>query len=160
MMPAVKYMEQYDRMRRWYEKLRSLAQGRPHDMPSDNYLDEVYAFFLNCHHLKDWIKHDPSVDGSVQQRVEPHIGSSRPLRLCADLCNSLKHLRLTKTPRSGENPQFGRKRFGLALGSGPAVISLQYYEVETGTGPIDALDLASQCVAAWDDFLVANRLKH
>jgi len=155
---SAKYREQYDRMRRWYDRFAALAQGRPHNMPSDNYLDEIYAFFLNCHHLKDWIKRDPSVDASVQRQVEVHIDSSRPLRLCADLCNSLKHLRLTKKPRSGENPQFGSKHFGLALGSGPAAISLQYYELETNAGPMDVLALATQCLAAWDAFLVANGL--
>lgn len=154
-----KYREQYDRMRRWYDRFSAIAQGRPHNMASDNYLDEIYGFFLNCHHLKDWIKHDPGVDECARRSVEPHINSSRALRLCADLCNSLKHLHLTKPPRSGENPRFGQKNFGLALGSGPATISLRY-EVEADAGPIDAFTLATQCVAAWDAFLDTNGLKH
>src|SRR5262245_60194522 len=86
------YREQYDRMKRWYDRFVALDQGRPHDVPSDNYLDEIYAFFMNCYHLKDWIIHDITAlpDEKV---VETYINSSHPLKLCADICNSLKHLR-------------------------------------------------------------------
>src|SRR3990170_1608469 len=104
------YREQYDRMKRWYGRFVALDQGRPHDVPSDNYLDEIYAFFMNCYHLKDWIKDDGTVPPAAQQAVEPYINSSRPLKLCADICNSLKHLRLISN-RSGESPAFGKKHF-------------------------------------------------
>jgi hypothetical protein len=153
---AALYREQYDRMKRWYDRFVALDQGRSHDVPSDNYLDEIYAFFMNCYHLKDWIKHDGTVAPTVQQAVEPHINSSRPLKLCADICNSLKHLSLTSS-RSGENPAFGKKQFGLALGTGPTTINLKY-EIDTATGPIDAFQLATECVDAWDTFLAANGL--
>jgi hypothetical protein len=151
------YREQYDRIRRWYDRFVALNQGRPHDVPSDNYLDEIYAFFMNCYHLKDWIKHDGTVAASVRRAVEPHISSNRPLRLCADICNSLKHLQLTSS-RSGESPAFGKKQFGLDLGTRPTTINLRY-EVDTNTGPIDAFQLASECIDAWDTFLTANGLK-
>jgi hypothetical protein len=154
---AAAYREQYDRMRRWYSRFVAFDQGRPHDAPSDNYLDEVYAFFMNCYHLKDWIKHDSMVAATIRQAVEPHIDSNRPLRLCADICNSLKHLRLTSS-RSSESPSFGKKQFGLALGTTPTTIKLKY-EVDTTVGPIDAFQLATDCVDAWDTFLIANGLK-
>ena len=153
----VSYREQYDRIRRWYDRFVALDQGRPHDVASDNYLDEIYAFFMNCYHLKDWIKHDSTVAASVQQSVEAHINSNRALRLCADICNSLKHFRLTSS-RSGESPAFGNKQFGLALGHGPPTIKLAY-EVDTTSGPIDAFQLATECVDAWDTFLAANGMK-
>jgi len=47
------YREQYDRMQRWYDKFAALNGGRQHDMPSENYVDDIYAFFLNAYHLKD-----------------------------------------------------------------------------------------------------------
>ena len=154
---AALYCEQYNRMKRWYDRFVSLDQGRSHDMPSDNYLDEIYTFFMNCYHLKEWIKHDGMVAPIVQQAVEPYINSSRPLKLCADICNSLKHLSLTSS-RSGENPAFGKKQFGLALGAGPTTIKLKY-EIDTTVGAIDAFQVATECVSAWDSFLIANGLK-
>ncbi|MDP2949924.1 MAG: hypothetical protein Q8P22_10350 [Chloroflexota bacterium] len=150
------YREQYDRMKRWYDRFVALDQGRPHDVPSDNYLDEIYAFFMNCYHLKDWIKHDGTVVPTAQRAVEPYINSSRPLKLCADICNSLKHLCLTSS-RSGESPAFGKKHFGLAVGTAPTTINLKY-KVNTTAGPIDAFQLATECRDAWDTFLTTNGL--
>lgn len=154
---AAAYNEQYDRMRRWYNRFAILDRGRLHDVPSDNYLDEIYAFFMNCYHLKDWIMNDSAVAATIQQAVESYINSSRPLRLCADICNSIKHLNL-RSDRSGESPIFGRKQFDLVLGTAPATISINY-EINTTTGPIDAFILATECVEAWDTFLAAHGLK-
>ena len=154
---ATQYREQYDRVRRWHARFEQLDKGRPHDAVSDNYVDEIYAFFLNCYHLKDWIKHDSSVPTVVQGQVEGYINSNRALQLCADISNSLKHLAPLRTPRSAEHPTFGKKGYALALGGGPAVISLKY-EVATVSGVIDAFTLATDCVAAWDAFLRNSNL--
>jgi hypothetical protein len=151
------YREQYDRMKRWYDRFVVIDQGRPHDVPTDNYLDEVCAFFMNCYHLKDWIKHDGTVAENVRRSVELHIDSSRPLKLCADICNSLKHLRL-RPGRSGESPDFGKKQIGLALGAGPPAVDFKY-EIDTATGPIDAFQLATDCVRAWEVFMTTNGLR-
>jgi hypothetical protein len=151
------YQDQYDRMKRWYAIFAALDQGRLHDVTAENYVDEIYAFFMNCYHFKDWIKHDSAVGVSVQQSVEGHINLNRPLKLCADICNSLKHLTLT-SQRSQEGPTFGKKEYGLTLGGGPPTINLKY-QIDTATGPIDAFQLATECVDAWDTFLSANGLK-
>ncbi len=49
------YQEQYDRMKRGSSRFAALDQGRSHDVASDNYVDDIYASFMNCYHLKDWI---------------------------------------------------------------------------------------------------------
>ena len=152
------YREQYERMIRWYERFKDINHGRQHTVASENYVDEIYAFFLNCYHLKDWIRNDPNVPQAVQQIVEKHINANRPLRLCADICNSLKHLRLDRHPRSGENPVFGSKSIKVGLGPGiPTSIALEY-DVDTDSGRVDAFSLATECVAAWDAFLSGNGL--
>ena len=152
------YREQNDRMRRWYARFEVIDKGREHDAPSDNYVDEIYAFFLNCYHLKDWIKHDPAVPATVQLAVEGYVSGNRSLRVCADICNSLKHLRLTRPEKSGESPTFGAKHFAVSLGPGlPTTISLKY-EVDTAGGPEDAFLIATENVAAWDGFLGAHCL--
>ena len=151
-----RYREQYDRMRRWYEKFRCLDQGRNHEIASDNYVDDIYAFFQNAYHLKDWLRNDPSVADSAKFRVETHINMNKPLCLCADICNSLKHLTL-KQSRSDENPTFGRKAFSLSIGSGPTTLGLKH-QIDTDSGPLDAFELATACVKAWDDFFVSHSL--
>jgi hypothetical protein len=152
-----KFVEQHERMKRSYLRFSALDQGRPHDMPSEHYVDEVYSFFQNCYHLKDWIKNDPTVPQIARLAVEPYINSTRSLRLCADICNSAKHLTLG-SPRSGENPTFGTKKFALNLGAGPATISLKY-QVDTDSGPMDAFQLGTECVEAWETFLSSHGLK-
>ena len=150
------YREQYERLRRWYAKLAKLHGGREHDVASDNYVDEIYAFFMNCYHLKDWIRKDAAVPAAVRDAVEDYIDANRALRLCADICNSLKHVTLTK-PRSGESPSFGRKRYRFALGSGAPRIGLTY-EIDASGGKTDAFTLAGECIAAWDAFLALHGL--
>jgi hypothetical protein len=157
LMLAATYPEQYDRMVRWHSRFSALDRGQPHNVASDNYVDEVYAFFQNCYHLKDWIKNDDAVSTSAKQAVEPYINGSRSLKLCADICNSLKHLKLTK-PRSGENPTFGGKNYSLAIGGSPSPSISLKFEVNTDTGTLDAFTLATECVDAWKTFLSTHGL--
>jgi hypothetical protein len=149
--------EQYDRMKRWYDRFAAIAQGRDHDVPSDNYVDEIYAFFMNCYHLKDWLKSDTSLSAAVRNAVEAHVSAQRPLCLCADICNALKHVALTTT-RSGENPRFGRKQYAVHLGPGVRTSIALKYDIVTDTGSEDAFELAKQSLDAWHQFLSAHGL--
>lgn len=143
------YLEQLDRVRRWYNRFKNINDGIVHNQPSEYYQDEVYAFFLNCYHLKDWIKND-SAAASVAVRVEQYINNTAELSLCADICNGLKHLKLRKN-KSGESPKFGSRKFELNIGPGSTTIAVKY-SVDTSSGPIDAFDLATRCMEAWEKF--------
>src|SRR5688572_24355440 len=67
------YFEQYRRMMRSYERFATIDRGRVYDALSENYDDEVFAFFLNCYHLKDWIKNDEKAGTAAQNDVETFI---------------------------------------------------------------------------------------
>jgi hypothetical protein len=55
------WKEQWERVLRWYSRFEQINRGQ-HDAPStDFYQDDVYAFFQNSYHLKDWLKNDASV---------------------------------------------------------------------------------------------------
>ena len=58
-----KYQEQLERVRRYYGRFKKLNGGMEHIAPSDMYIDDIYSFFLNCYHLKDWLKNDPEYIG-------------------------------------------------------------------------------------------------
>ena len=105
------FRQQFDRVTRWYDRFAQIDSGKVHNMATDSYEDEVYSFFLNCYHLKDWIINDPSVS-VAQTTVESFINCSQELSLCADICNGLKHLVL-KRSRSGKSPKFGKRDFHL-----------------------------------------------
>jgi len=144
------YQEQFKRVKRWYKRFEEINNGLIHDKPSEFYGDDIYAFFMNCYHLKDWIKEDPSA-ASVANKVENYINNNPELSLCADICNGLKHFHFTGY-RSGENPEFGKTKAELNFGSGPTTIALKY-EIKTKSGSIDAFDLATKCIKAWEVFI-------
>lgn len=147
-----KYLEQFERVKRWYNRFAEINKERPHERSSDYYQDEVHAFFLNCYHLKDWIKNDSSVEASARSKVEEFINESGELSLCADICNANKHLKLT-SHRSKEHPRFGVRKFKVALPE--KTISVEY-TIDTDSGPRDALEPATECVQAWEDFIKSN----
>ncbi len=137
-------------MMRSYERFASVDRGQVYDPSSENYNDEVFAFFLNCYHLKDWIKNNEGAGLIAQTDVESFINSSYPLKLCADICNSHKHLRL-KAPRSHEYPRLAKARYSVHGGT-PSTITVKY-EIETSSGPMDAFTLATQCISEWQSFI-------
>src|SRR5688500_903473 len=128
------FQEQWERAVRWYERFRELNHGREHTMPSDNYQDEIYAFFQNCYHLKDWIKNDAAAPARMKQAVEGHISGSPALSLCADLCNASKHFTLNSAPRSGTVPTAGPRQFGLQLGGGANTLTMRV-QIQSGGVP-------------------------
>jgi hypothetical protein len=137
-------------VKRWYKRFKEINDGLIHDKPSEFYEDEIYAFFMNCYHLKDWIRKDPAA-ASVTNQVENYINNNTELSLCADICNGLKHFHFDGD-RSGENPEFGKKKAKLDIGSGLTTIAVKY-EINTSSGSIDAFDLATKCMNAWEDFI-------
>ena len=155
MSKLTRYQEQFKRLNRWYECFKKINNGKIHNKPSDFYQDEVYAFFMNCHHLKDWIKNDPAA-ASVADKVENYINNNPELSLCADICNGLKHLHLI-SDRSGERPKFGPRKYKVGLGIGSTTIAVKY-TINTSSGPIDAFEIATKCINAWEKFYSINNL--
>lgn len=145
-------------MKRWYDRFAAIDRGRPHNLQSDNYIDEIYAFFLNCYHLKDWLRNDNAAPTSARKAVEDYVKTSPPLQICADICNSLKHLKRARDPKSKENPSFGGKKFSLELGWEQSPIISIKYDVQLNSGSKDAFKLATECVSHWDTFLTTHTL--
>ena len=153
-----KHQEQFERMKRWYERIKKIDQGMPHNLsfvnlPSSYFYDEVYAFFLNCYHLRDWIQNDDTVKPLEKEKLKPFIKQNECMRLCADICIGIKHLKRTKSDYSGKDPKFGGREFPLSLEGGPEPIIKVKFSIETKTGTIDAFKLASECVRKWGEFI-------
>ena len=51
-----RYREQLARTRRYYERFKKLNDGKAQEPSSEANMDDIYAFFQNCYHLKDWLK--------------------------------------------------------------------------------------------------------
>ena len=159
MSPLDRHQEQFKRVQRWYERFKSINNGIIHNKASEFYEDEMYAFFMNCYHLKDWIINDPATV-LVANKVEKYINNNLDLKLCADLCNSLKHLcsgKNIRPTRSKEDPNIGKKSGKLNIGAGPIIFEMKII-INTLSGPRDAFDIATKCMEAWDKFYSDNKL--
>ena len=148
-----KYKEQYERVLRWYQRFKNYNKGILHDKDSNYYLDEIYAFFINCYHLKDWVKNDNTNTIDVGD-IESFINNSR--NICADLCNGLKHLELTRF-RVDRDTKFGKKNYQVGLGTQPTTIAVKI-EIIADNNNYDAFDLASDCIKDWEKYLKLKNL--
>jgi len=144
--------EQWERVRRYYTRFQDVNSGRHHDMVSDFYVDDILAFFQNCHHLKDWIKNDKSAPASLRADVEDYVDKHICLRICADLCNGLKHLAPNRNLKSGAQPELKGRTFGLRVGALPNSISVKQ-SIEHNGQVLDAFELAMECMSAWELFI-------
>jgi hypothetical protein len=154
MTEAAQWQQQWQRVGRWFERFANTAGGREHDRHSDHYHDEIYAFFLNCFHLKDWLQNDPA-SASAASDVERFVNGSVALSICADLANGSKHLVLDR-PRVGTGAKFGARLFKLNLGGVPRISA--EYAVEANGKKYDAFKLAKECIAEWTGYLQSKGL--
>ena len=90
-----KYLEQFERVKRFLRRIEN------QDRDSTEYDDDLWAFFQNCYHLKDWLSHDSAVGGTFGKDgkdIDDYINGNIELAICADLANRTKHLELNLDP--------------------------------------------------------------
>ncbi len=93
------YLEQWERTIRWFNRIQKIKNSPPREYAMVDCLDMIYAFFLNCFHLKDWIKASrPDLENKAEDLFDKDKGK-QCFKICADLANSLKHMEVTKNPR-------------------------------------------------------------
>lgn len=85
---SYQFEEQFNRVKRFFGRIQNKERILP------DYEDDLWSFFQNCWHLKDWIKNDPGVPSSVSSTIEEAVNDYESLMICADLANRSKHLNL------------------------------------------------------------------
>jgi hypothetical protein len=150
--------------------MRAVYTGRPGG--TDAAIDAVQSFFEAVHHLKDWLRNDPS-SGITKDDVDKLIDESLVLRLCADLANGSKHLALTSS-RTGDRSTriarndvtvfpgtaWGSAAMGAKIPPAPATTGMsahRFYVASAGT-EYDVLRLAEDATAQWHRFLSSQGL--
>lgn len=119
---------------------------------------ELFSFFEICYHLKDWII--KSLNYSSLHNVEDFINNSPALRICADICNRLKHKTLTKKTRSKSQIGIFKLTSTITVGPNPkdASVSLDKATIETERGEECCYALASECMKEWQRYFAENGL--
>ena len=142
----------YQRVRLLYQfnKLEPIRKG-VFPAHGGNVEFELYSFFEICYHLKDWVKHSP--EHSSLGNVEEFINDSPAMRVCADICNRLKHKNLRKRRSNSEIGIFHLKST-MTIGpeTGMARVSIEEATIETERGEECCYALAKECVEEWDRY--------
>lgn len=149
-------------MLRWYERFREINDGRRGRTQFEYQYDEMLAFFMNCHHLKDWIKRDFELEKShhdyieykkVRDEIEKFINDNECLTLCADLCNGAKHCTLGENEPRFSEPTAVLTEVYIDENDPDKYVKKAWIIISASGKEYDAFDLATQCVKKWKEFL-------
>lgn len=147
--------EKYHRMIRAFKNLEKIAKDSGDRIEYLEAKDKAEEFFTQCHHFKDWLTKDNSIN--LQYNVEKYINDSNFLCLCADYCNSMKHGGYDKNrkPRSGK--ELDKVNTHISIGPLPTGGTISSYaRITFGGKEYNAYELAKGCVQEWGKFLKQN----
>ena len=155
------WRDQWERVKRWHRRLERIRaapplKGAPEEPQA---LDEVFAFFMNCYHLADWLANDHD---NPHPEVWPFVEGSEPLRLCRDVCNGLKHYRLDPAKRTTHNPNWTTTAISepvVITGQGSRLVGPRppRWVFLTDQGERDMFAVADECMEAWTGFIEQPR---
>jgi hypothetical protein len=146
------WQSQWERVQRRLDDVRAVYTGRPGG--TDAAIDTVLSFFEAVHHLKDWLRNDPS-SGIAKAAGDSLINGSTTLQLCADLANGSKHLELTSSRTGDPSTTIARNDATVFVGTGT---SAHRFYVESAGVEYDVLQLAEGATAEWHLFLSSQGL--
>jgi hypothetical protein len=85
---------QFERVTRAFQRVLNNQNRNPVE-----YEDDVWSFFQNCWHLKDWIKNDvQAVSKATRLKIDVEVKSYPALMMMGDLAEKSKDLELTNSP--------------------------------------------------------------
>lgn len=80
-------------MRRYLDRVLVREPRDPSHHLSE-YQDDVWLFFPNCWHLKDWVRSDLLIEPDGKARNTAAVEASRMLAIANDTATAAKHLEL------------------------------------------------------------------
>ena len=139
--------DQFERVCRALDRMKNSRRGDLVD-----HEDDVWCFFQNCWHLKDWIINDDQISRRYRNKVEADAKKYEALMICADLANRSKHLVLSGPVRrdakvTKKNLTIHPGAPGTGYGEFDLVVTLK------DGRDLDALDVATTAVENWRTLL-------
>ena len=144
------YREQFERVERFLDRVRRK------ETDTVEYMDDLWAFFQNAWHLKDWVKYDSSIPKDKSGRIIKAAEASDVIQICADLANRSKHLALTRKDRKGADVT-GRN-ITIVIGGNTSSKITHNVGLNDGSVVI-AQYVAEQIVVEWAEILTKEGLK-
>jgi len=128
---------QLERVRRWQIRLHAA-------LAVEDAEDYLIAFFQSCHHLRDWVLLENAMP---QSEVDNLFNTCTELRICGDICNATKHLKLT-APKQPREFSLGRAYRDPGTGwFGPG--QSETFTVVSDGQSYEIPPLADTCVDIW-----------
>jgi len=157
-------MEQFNRTKRYLERMNTIYSGVFSSTGHDKYKydDDVISFFIHCYHVRDWIIHLNKV-GVKSKHVDDFINQHQALKICADLANGSKHCNLTRNLRTTKQPHVAYKEHQTSTwlaGEGGGEVMESKYGIVAGLETYDALELATECVSLWTQYIEKIKQTH
>jgi len=152
-MPST-WREHYDRVQRWMARVAD--EFAPVD---EQRVDDFYAFFIFCFHMKDWLKADSALNREIGTAAEDLVKTNQWLGICADVANGSKPLKVGK-PRVDSKARVEKRTYGFDTAGfhKDAFLSRDMIIVPASGTEWVAVEVAKRCVAAWERFLVERGL--
>jgi hypothetical protein len=149
------YKDQFERLKRAREKLNDYTVNQL------IYKDNLWSFFQNAYHLKDWIKNDSKIN-LHKNFIEDFVTNSRFVKIAADLTNRSKHLKLTN--ERGHNSDCNKESVTIFLNTLsldneankliPKPTAIYYYLIENDNNEsFNHIDLADTIINEWTEFI-------
>jgi hypothetical protein len=148
------YRHQLDRARRFLERVETDYQGLE-DINEVEFQDMLWSFFQHTWHIKDWLRHDPLASSGQKKVAISMAHRSSVLKICCDLCNGTKHLKLDR-PSSGAGATHLYVDMNIVPGRGRFEIDCI---LDDGHGTqISGKKLAQDCITEWERILSGQGL--
>jgi len=142
----------------WQEQyrqvLRSLNRIQDRNKSAEDYVDELSHFFMDCWHLKDWIRYDAGLPPKVKAAITSAAKKKPFLQLCADVANGRKHLELDPKRSFRRAVLIGE----IELRSGAARVEYVIVDKKGGGRRLLALDIAKRAVNQWGRIITGQGL--
>lgn len=161
--------DQWQRVQRWHQQVEAIgAQRFDYGGDVESYRpwagDVIYAFFMNCFHLKDWLV---GSGATSKASVDVFIDGSEPMRWCRDICHGMKHFKLEPQRRTTTHAVWSTASASFSVthvitfdATGESVahqprepVPGEHWYFTSGNLFKDMFDLADECMAAWRRFI-------
>jgi hypothetical protein len=144
---------QFERVLRWNERVQGNSPHLRDRAFATEDLDDIFAFFMNCYHLRDWLNNSKVVG---QIKLDEFFRNNLEMQVCQDICNGLKHYDLSR-PKVDSEFKIGRQ-FEYTSG----LLNKPYGGVGlfviAGRDKYNLYELAEKCTHLWTEFLEMNGL--
>ena len=167
--PVKPHLEQLSRIRRWKKRLDEIRFSNSPESSIPDHYDFIYAFFINCYHLRDFLEHGGIIPKKV---VDKLFEENVEMQICRDICNESKHCILDSPSIGVRIPNKNRKSanswagvclikeydpFQEILKNDNHIKNIKCVVLAKGI-KYDVFELADKCLKLWENLFKENDL--